>query len=127
MLIQIATKQQSVANSIMLRTPYFITFLLRFIMSTRHIVRVNPLHSSILLTVIYTIAAFVVFLFGFLLTTVSSGFDLQKAFAGFSAEALWSAIAINLVLVFIGSFLLTLIYNFLAKYLGGIEITLDDD
>ena len=96
-------------------------------MSTRHIVRVNPLHSSILLTVIYTIAAVIVFLIGFVITTINTGFDLQQAFAGFSAQELWSAVAINLILVFIGSFLLTLIYNFLAKYLGGIEITLDDD
>ena len=96
-------------------------------MSTRHIVRVNPLHSSILLTVMYTIAALTVFLFGFLFTTISTGFNFSQAFAGLTAEAVWSAIAINLVLVFIGSFLLTLIYNFLAKYLGGIEITLDDD
>ena len=78
-------------------------------MTTRHIVRINPLHCSILFT------------------TVSSGFDLKQAFAGLTAETVWSAVAINLVLVFVGSFLLTQIYNFLAKYLGGIEITLDDD
>ena len=96
-------------------------------MSTRHIVRVNPLHSSILLTVMYTVAALTVFLIGFLFTTISTGFNLKQAFAGFTAEAVWSAVAINLVLVFLSSFLLTLIYNFLAKYLGGIEITLDDD
>ena len=96
-------------------------------MSTRHIVRINPLHSSILLTVMYTVAALIVFLIGFLFTTVSSGFSLKQAFAGVAAETLWSAVAINLLMVFIGSFLLTLIYNFLAKYLGGIEITLDDD
>ncbi len=96
-------------------------------MTTRHIVRINPLHSSILLTVMYTVTALIVFLLGFLFTTVSSGFDLQQAFVGLTAETVWSAVAINLVLVFIGSFLLTLIYNFLAKYLGGIEITLDDD
>ena len=96
-------------------------------MSTRHIVRVNPLHSSILLTVIYSVAALIVFLIGFLFTIVSTGFDFSQAFAGLTAEAVWSAVAINLVLVFCGSFLLTIIYNFLAKYLGGIEITLDDD
>ena len=95
-------------------------------MSTRHIVRVNPLHSSILLTVIYSVAALIVFLIGFLFTSVSTGFDFSQAFAGLTAEAVWSAVAINLVLVFCGSFLLTIIYNFLAKYLGGIEITLDD-
>lgn len=96
-------------------------------MTTRHIVRINPLHSSILLTVMYTITALIVFLLGVLFTTVSSGFDLKQFFAGLTAEAVWSAVAINLVSVFAGSFLLTLIYNFLAKYLGGIEITLDDD
>ena len=96
-------------------------------MSTRHIVRINPLHSSILLTVMYSVAALTVFLLGFLFTTVSAGFDLQHSFDGLTAEALWSGVAINLVLVFLGSFLLTMIYNFLAKYLGGIEITLDDD
>ncbi len=96
-------------------------------MSTRHIVRVNPLHSSILLTVIYSIAAVIVFLLGFVLTTINTGFDFKQAFEGLSAETVWSAVAINLILVFFGSFLLTLIYNFLAKYLGGIEITLDDD
>ena len=96
-------------------------------MTTRHIVRIIPLHCSILFTVMYTIFALIVFLIGFLFTTVSSGFDLKQAFAGLTAETVWSAVAINLVLVFAGSFLLTLIYNFLAKYLGGIEITLDDD
>ena len=96
-------------------------------MSTRHIVRINPLHSSILLTVMYSVAALIMFLIGFVFTTVSTGFDFGHAFDGLTASALWSAVAINLVLVFVGSFLLTLIYNFLAKYLGGIEITLDDD
>ncbi len=96
-------------------------------MSTRHIVRINPLHSSILLTVMYSVAALILFLIGFVFTTVSTGFDFGHAFDGLTASALWSAVAINLVLVFVGSFLLTLIYNFLAKYLGGIEITLDDD
>ncbi len=96
-------------------------------MTTRHIVRINPLHSSILLTVMYTIIALIVFLISFVLTTVSTGFDFGHAFDGLTADALWSAVAINLVLVFIGSFLLTMVYNFLAKYLGGIEITLDDD
>ena len=96
-------------------------------MSTRHIVRINPLHSSILLTVMYSVAALILFLIGFVFTTVSTGFDFGHAFDGLTASALWSAVAINLVLVFVGSFLLTLIYNFLAKYLGWIEITLDDD
>ena len=55
-------------------------------MTTRHIVRINPLHSSILLTVMYTVTALIVFLFGFLFTTVSSGFDLKQALAGLTAE-----------------------------------------
>ena len=96
-------------------------------MTTRHIVRINPLHCSILFTVMNTNFALIVFLIGFLFNTASSGFDLKQAFAGLTAETVWSAVAINLVLVFVGSFLLTQIYNFLAKYLGGIEITLDDD
>ena len=96
-------------------------------MSTRHIVRINPLHSSILLTVLYTVSALIVFLIGLVFTTVSSGFDFGHTFDGLTADAVWSAVAVNLVLVFIGSFLLTMVYNFLAKYLGGIEITLDDD
>ena len=96
-------------------------------MSTRHIVRINPLHSSILLTVLYTVSALIVFLIGLVFTTVSSGFDFGHAFDGLTADAVWSAVAVNLVLVFIGSFLLTMVYNFLAKYLGGIEITMDDD
>lgn len=96
-------------------------------MSTRHIVRINPLHSSILLTVLYTVSALIVFLIGLVFTTVSSGFDFGHVFDGLTADAVWSAVAVNLVLVFIGSFLLTMVYNFLAKYLGGIEITLDDD
>ncbi len=96
-------------------------------MTPRHIVRIHPLYCSILFPLLYTIFALIVFLIGFLFTTVSSGFDLKQAFAGLTAETVWSAVAINLVLVFVGSFLLTQIYNFLAKYLGGIEITLDDD
>ena len=71
-------------------------------MTTRHIVRINPLHCSILFTVMYTIFALIVFLIGFLFTTVSSGFDLKQAFAGLTAETVWSAVAINLVLVFVG-------------------------
>lgn len=96
-------------------------------MSTRHIVRVNPLHSSILITVLYSIAALTVFLIGFLLASITPGIGIKEAVANFPSAEIWSAVAINLILVFFGSFLLTLIYNFLAKYLGGIEITLDDD
>ena len=33
-------------------------------MSTRHIVRINPLHSSILLTVMYCVSALILFLIG---------------------------------------------------------------
>lgn len=96
-------------------------------MSTRHIVRVSPLHISILLTVIYVIFALIVMGFGTLLALFTPNFSFAQAFADISSGAVISGIALNLVLVFIGSFLLTLIYNWLAQYLGGIEITLDDD
>lgn len=96
-------------------------------MSTRHIVHINPLHSSILITVIYVILAIFIFLVGAVLNSISSGMQFGTLFDRFSAEELWSALAINLVLVFAASFLITSVYNWLAKYLGGIEITLDDD
>jgi len=34
---------------------------------------------------------------------------------------------LNVVLVFVVALGVSMLYNFLAKYLGGIEITLDDD
>ncbi|TDR30993.1 hypothetical protein [Hydromonas duriensis] len=97
-------------------------------MSTRHIVRISPLHTSILLTVIYCLVALVVAISALVVTAFresSSGFLASLSQADF--ENILAAILLNVVLVFLVALGVSTLYNFLAKYLGGFEITLDDD
>lgn len=97
-------------------------------MSTRHIVRIAPLHTSILLTLIYCLVAAIVVVFGAVLMAFF-GEHNESLLAVLSREAdvLLAGALLNIAVAFIISMLISLVYNFLAKYLGGIEITLDDD
>lgn len=96
-------------------------------MSVRHIVRVSPLHTSILLTLIYCAVAIMVGLVGLVtgaLTQQNGEFThfVQSA----TIDLLWG-ILLNIILVFCIALLVSVTYNFLARHLGGFEITLDDD
>lgn len=96
-------------------------------MSIRHIVRVSPIHTSILLTLVYCAVAIMIGLVGL----VSGAVMLQEGelihFLQSATSDLLLAVVLNIVLVFFVALLVSLTYNFLAKYLGGIEIILDDD
>lgn len=98
-----------------------------FIMSTRHIVRISVLHTSILLTLIYCIVALFVTLIGTLVLSIDGGHDDFFQLITSGVDKLLAGALVNIVLVFLASVFVSLVYNFLAKYLGGIEITLDDD
>lgn len=96
-------------------------------MSVRHIVRVSPIHTSILLTLVYCSVAIMIGLVGL----VSGALMLREGelihfLQSATSDLLW-AVVLNIVLVFFVSLLVSVVYNFLAKYLGGVEITLDDD
>lgn len=97
-------------------------------MSTRHIVRISPLHTSILLTVIYCLIASIIAITALVVSAFrdsSDGFVSALSHADF--ENILVAILLNVVLIFVAALGVSMLYNFLAKYLGGIEITLDDD
>lgn len=97
-------------------------------MSTRHIVRISPLHTSILLTVIYCLIASIIAITALIVSAFrdsSDGFVAALSHADF--ENILVAILLNVVLIFVVALGVSMLYNFLAKYLGGIEITLDDD
>lgn len=97
-------------------------------MSTRHIVRISPLHTSILLTVIYCLIASIIAITALIVSAFKDspdGFITALGHADF--ENVLVAILLNVVLVFVVALGVSMLYNFLAKYLGGVEITLDDD
>lgn len=96
-------------------------------MSTRHIVRISPLHTSILLTVIYCLVAFIIALTALIASAFEGGSGLVDAISKSDITNVLAAILLNVILVFIVALGVATLYNFLAKYLGGIEITLDDD
>ena len=96
-------------------------------MSTRHIVRISPLHTSILLTIIYCLVAIVIAATGLIVGALNDNSGFLGALQSVALDDLLAGILLNVLLVFIVALIVSTIYNFLAKYLGGIEITLDDD
>ena len=96
-------------------------------MSTRHIVRISPLHTSILLTIIYCLVAIVIAATGLIVGALNDNSGFFRALQSVALDDLLAGILLNVLLVFIVALIVSTIYNFLAKYLGGIEITLDDD
>lgn len=96
-------------------------------MSTRHIVRISPLHTSILLTIIYCLVAIVIAATGLIVGALNDNSGFLRALQSVALDDLLTGILLNVLLVFIVALIVSMIYNFLAKYLGGIEITLDDD
>ncbi|MGL4767480.1 MAG: DUF3566 domain-containing protein [Formosimonas sp.] len=96
-------------------------------MSTRHIVRISPLHTSILLTIIYCLVAMVIAVTGIVVGALEGGSGFLHALQSIAIDDLLTGIFLNVLLVFIVALIVAMIYNFLAQYLGGIEITLDDD
>jgi hypothetical protein len=96
-------------------------------MSTRHIVRISPLHTSILLTIIYCLVAIVIAATGLIVGALNDNSGFLRALQSVALDDLLAGILLNVLLVFIVALIVSTIYNFLAKYLGGIEITLDDD
>ena len=97
-------------------------------MSTRHIVRISPLHTSILLTVIYSLVAFFFTVITWTFAAIQDvGGSFFKTLVRFDVESVVAEILLKMVLVFIVALVVSMLYNFLAQYLGGIEITLDDD
>ena len=96
-------------------------------MSTRHIVRISPLHTSILLTIIYCLVAIVIAMTGLIVGALNDNSGFLRAIQAVALDDLLAGILLNVVLVFVVALIVSMIYNFLAKYLGGIEITLDDD
>ena len=96
-------------------------------MSTRHIVRISPLHTSILLTIIYCLVAIVIAATGLIVGALNDNAGFLRALQSVALDDLLAGILLNVLLVFIVALIVSTIYNFLAKYLGGIEITLDDD
>ena len=96
-------------------------------MSTRHIVRIAPLHTSILLTLVYCFIALAIALTGTFAAWVRDEASLLEFFEQIDVANVLTGIFLNVVLVFIGALLVSFTYNFLAKYFGGFEITLDDD
>lgn len=96
-------------------------------MSTRHIVRISPLHTSILLTIIYCLVAIVVAITGLVVGALNDNSGFLRAIQSVAIDDLLTGIFLNVLLVFIVALIVSMIYNFLAQYLGGIEITLDDD
>lgn len=96
-------------------------------MSTRHIVRIAPLHTSILITFVYSLVAALVILTGAVLLSVLD-FHIEALDDLINDSALLISTALlNVTVIFLISLATSLIYNLLAKHLGGIEITLDDD
>ena len=102
-------------------------FINKHIMSTRHIVRISPLHTSILLTIIYCLVAIVIAATGLIVGALNDNSGFLRALQSVALDDLLAGILLNVLLVFIVALIVSTIYNFLAKYLGGIEITLDDD
>lgn len=97
-------------------------------MSTRHIVRISPLHTSILLTVIYSLVAFFFTVITWTFAAIQdAGGSFFKTLVRFDVESVVAEILLKMVLVFVVALVVSMLYNFLAQYLGGIEITLDDD
>ena len=96
-------------------------------MSTRHIVRISPLHTSILLTIIYCLVAIVIAATGLIVGALNDNSGFLRPLQSVALDDLLAGILLNVLLVFIVALIVSTIYNFLAKYLGGIEITLDDD
>lgn len=97
-------------------------------MSTRHIVRISPLHTSILLTVIYSLVAFFFTVITWVFAAVQdTGGGFLQALGRFDFEGVFAEIILKMVLVFMVALLVSTLYNFFAQYLGGVEITLDDD
>ena len=96
-------------------------------MSTRHIVRIAPLHTSILFTLIYCLVAVLVVLTGSVFLAIEGGLtDVMTSLTN-SIDTLLTGALLNILFVFLISLLISGVYNLLAKHLGGIEITLDDD
>ena len=102
-------------------------FLQAHTMSTRHIVRISPLHTSILLTVIYCLVATVIAVTGLIVGALHDDSGFLRALQSVALDDLLAGILLNVLLVFIVALIVSMIYNFLAQYLGGIEITVDDD
>ena len=96
-------------------------------MSTRHIIRISALHTSILLTIIYCLVAIVIAATGLIVGALNDNSGFLRALQSVALDDLLAGILLNVLLVFIVALIVSTIYNFLAKYLGGIEITLDDD
>lgn len=96
-------------------------------MSTRHIVRISPLHTSILLTVIYCLVALIIAISALVISAFRESNGFLSTLSQTDFENILAAILLNVVLVFLVALGVSMLYNFLAKYLGGIEITLDDD
>lgn len=96
-------------------------------MSTRHIVRIAPLHTSILFTLVYCLVAILVVLTGSIFLSIEGGLSDVISTLTNSIDALLAGALLNILFVFIISLLVSGVYNLLAKHLGGIEITLDDD
>ena len=96
-------------------------------MSTRHIVRIAPLHTSILFTLVYCLVAILVVLTGSIFLSLEGGLSDVISTLTNSIDALLAGALLNILFVFIISLLVSGVYNLLAKHLGGIEITLDDD
>ena len=96
-------------------------------MSTRHIVRIAPLHTSILITFVYSLVAALVVLTGSVFLAIEGGLtDVMTSLTN-SIDTLLAGALLNILFVFLISLLISGVYNLLAKHLGGIEITLDDD
>lgn len=96
-------------------------------MSTRHITRISPLHTSILLTIIYCLVATVIAITGLVVGALNDNSGFLRAIQSVAVDDLLAGIFLNVLLVFIVALIVSMLYNLLARYLGGIEITLDDD